>query len=321
MDNTKHTTYPLLIPSSGADGAARQVGLEVEFAGLDEKTAADIIAAVTKGSVRQDNDVWIVDTDVFGACEVYLDTKYKSELTALGDTALDVARQVVPVEWVTEPFDPVHLPLFDAVLAALRNAGAKGSRASPIYGFGMHLNVEIATPHVDHVLHIAQSYALLEPLIREASDLDLSRRLLPFIDPYPAELVTALASARPTSAEHLVAIVLQHSTSRNHGLDLLPVLAWLNGEKTLEYLDDDTKNAPRPAYHFRLPESRIDEADWTVHGDWNIWIALERVAQDDALRGDLCAAWLEGSGQSAPKDWTATASDILRQHNHKEVLI
>ena len=230
--------------------------------------------------------------------------------------ALDAARLVIPVELVTDPFDPAHLSRFDAALATLRQAGAVGTKASPVHGFGVHLNVETASPEGAGVARVATAFALLEPLLREVIDLDLSRRLLPFIEPFPRPLVTALADQPDRSLDALATTVLAHSTSRNHGLDLLPILAHGAADVVAAHVDPDPKIAPRPAYHYRLPESRIDAPDWGVTQDWELWCRIEDVAADDATLDALARAWRDWDAgvHLGRASWAEQSRGILADH-------
>jgi hypothetical protein len=119
--------------------------------------------------------------------------------------------------------------------------------------------------------------------LREHIGLDLSRRALPFVEPYPDTLVEAVTAERPPSMEALAELYLAHTTSRNHGLDLLPLLAEAAPDIVRDAVASDTKLSARPAYHFRLPESRIDEAGWDLNAAWRLWTHLERIAENEAF--------------------------------------
>jgi hypothetical protein len=46
---------------------------------------------------------------------------------------------------------------------------------------------------------------------------------------------------------------------------------------------------PRPTFHYRLPDCRIDEPGWRPSVDWNRWVAVERLAEDPERLGELAA--------------------------------
>lgn len=293
-----------------------RIGLELEFAGLDEAETAKTIAAATGGEARQkDALTWTCTTDLFGQIEVYLDTQYKDKVAELGGArALNVLRTVVPVEVVTEPFDLVHLPEFEAVTRALRDGGAKGSGDGLFFGFGLHLNIEVPEVSAAHIAPRLAAFALLEDLLRARDPIDISRRVLPFVAPYPDTLVNALAENVPQTVGDLTDLYLTHAPSRDHGLDLLPVLAEHDGPRVRDAAEGYAKIKSRPAFHFRLPDCRIDEESWSVLHAWEQWALVDGLARDgdalDAIRGAR-RAWLTENRLTRPP-WFRRAQDVLR---------
>ncbi|WP_038651616.1 amidoligase family protein [Roseicyclus elongatus] len=285
----------------GADGQPRRLGVELEFGGLTEDAAAHIIQSVAGGTLGENaHNVWRIDTPDLGRCEVYLDTRFREDVArAAGEGAVDLARLVVPVELVTAPFEPAHLPVLNAVVDALRGAGATGSRQGWLLGFGVHLNVEIAEATPGHLWRIVTAYALLEAELRRSSGIDLSRRVLPFVQPYPDVLIDDLADSEPDSLSALIETYLRHAPTRNHGLDLLPIFAHLAPDAVAGRLTDGTETKPRPAYHFRMPDCRIDEAGWSIFEPWSMWLAVERLAASPELFERLRKDRAEWSGQPA----------------------
>ncbi|MEO0386595.1 MAG: amidoligase family protein [Pseudomonadota bacterium] len=318
-------TYELRpLPTRTTDtGEPRRVGIELEFAGLSEERAAQLLAERCGARVaRTGTGHRTVQTARFGSCELYLDTRLSDELSELGgDRARRMARAVVPVELVTEPFEPKDLSVLEAVVDAFRQAGAQGSGHSLAYGFGLHLNVEVASLTGSHMARVVTAYALLEDYLRHAAPLDWSRRVLPFTGTYPDALVDALAAARPRTTGALLDLYTAFTVSRNHGLDMLPAFAAIKPDVVWSRLPGDTPVKARPAYHFRLPDSRIDEPDWSVTAEWNRWVWVEEVASQDALMETLCDArmawtntahlsrgrWAEVVGQHLPRNTRSAA--------------
>ncbi|MEM6354465.1 MAG: amidoligase family protein, partial [Pseudomonadota bacterium] len=70
--------------------------------------------------------------------------------------------------------------------------------------------------------------------------------------------------------------------TRNRPLDLLPILADLDADRVRAALPSE-KIKPRPAYHYRLPDCRIDDAAWSPRDEWLRWLAVERLAANSAL--------------------------------------
>lgn len=261
-------------------GRPRRVGIELEFGGLPEDRAAQLVRSVAGGTLTESADSrWEVHSPHFGTCEVYLDTRFRDDVkNTVGEGGVDLARLVVPVELVTEPFDPERLPQFDAVVRALRDAGAIGSRHGLLLGFGVHLNVEIAEASSTHLWRTVTACALIEADLRRMAGVDLSRRVLPFVAPYPDALVDDLARREPGSLEALIDTYLTHAPTRNHGLDMLPIFAHLAPDLVDGRLTDGTETKPRPAYHFRMPDCRIDEPGWSILAPWSMWLAVECLA-------------------------------------------
>lgn len=79
---------------------------------------------------------------------------------------------------------------------------------------------------------------------------------------------------------------MRHQSGRNYALDMLPIFAHLD-PKFIRRTLDEPLNKPRPAFHFRMPNCRIDEPNWRFATEWHHWLAVERVAHDDELRADL----------------------------------
>lgn len=307
---------PLPVPLN-AKGRPRLTGVEIELGGLDEAACAALCARHLGGTSRQvDEAIWRVEDTRIGTLEVYLDTALRhAEKSALRDAALTLEREVVPVEIVTEPLDRDGLIALDDLREELRRAGAVGSGGGLFFGFGVHLNVEIAAEEAGAVVPPLLAYAVIEDWLRAANPIDQTRRVLPFAAPYPTRLVERLAvlGAR-ADLRHVIDAYAQEVPSRNHGLDMLPVFAWLDPARIGPALTGAT--SARPAFHFRLPDSRIDEAGWTLDSEWRRWRTVERVAADrDALRA-LARDWRAAhAGVTLSRgQWARRCGAILRQH-------
>ncbi|WP_373355702.1 amidoligase family protein [Pseudoroseicyclus sp. CXY001] len=276
----------------GPEGGTRRTGVELEFAGLTEAEAAELAAEVLGGDVEPAGArEFRVTGTMIGALKVYLDTAYRSARGPLAEAGLDLARALVPVEIVTEPLLPDDLPVLDTLREALRQAGAEGSQSAALYGFGLHLNPEIPGQEVEDILPIVTAYGLLEDWLRYDDPIDPARRVLPFSDPWPRGFTDALAEAEGWSLDDLTAVYLEHVQSRNRGLDLLPVLATLRPAKVRAALVERSAVKPRPAFHYRLPDSRVNAAGWRIAYEWNRWVIVERLAGEPELLAELRSRW------------------------------
>ncbi|MGI3167119.1 amidoligase family protein [Pseudooceanicola sp. 200-1SW] len=309
-------------------GQPRLLGVEVEFGGLTEGRAARILAEVTGGQLSETAGDYTVSGTPFGDCKIYMDTTLRDRgQSALGRAALDLARNVVPVELVTAPFDPARLGDLDAVLARFRAAGASGTDEGILLGFGLHLNVQIAAATADHLWSVLTAFALAEPLLRDAYSLDLSRRALPFVDPYPQRLLDVLAQGCPDRLEALVQSYLGVTHSRNHALDMLPIFAHLCPDLTRDALARGAGGtvSARPAYHYRMPDCRIDDPGWSLSGEWALWCAIERLAEDRPTLDRLSARWREmradpvGRVRLQLNGWVEASEEILTPAGHGDL--
>lgn len=298
-----------------ATGAPRRVGVEIELGGLDEAHVARLCADTLGGrAVQEDSHIWTVHDTCIGTLEIYLDIFLrKVTKTKLRDLALDIGREVVPVEIVTQPLDMDGLVRLDGLNAVLRKAGALGSRAGWAFGFGVHLNVQIASDSDADILRPLLAYALIEDWLRAAHPIDDSRRLLPFTDPYPTEFVRALIGLGPDGTAHeAMELYLHHTPTRNRGLDMLPIFAHFWPERIAQAISD--KTSARPTFHFRLPDCLIDDPDWSIAQEWQRWVLVERVAADAALLERLSREWLDDHGLLTliRSGWAERCGTILR---------
>ncbi len=309
------TGFAVLPQRDNAEGAPRRVGVEIEMGGLPEAEAAQICARELGGrAVQKDSHIWAVEDSALGRVEVYLDIFLrKAQQSRLRDLALDLGREVVPVEIVTEPLDMAGLARLDDLRDALRAAGALGSGAGLVFGFGVHFNIEVASETDADTVRPLMAYALIEDWLRSAYPIDESRRLLPFTDPYPTDFVRALVEAGPGAArDEVTGLYLALTPSRNRGLDMLPLMAHFDGPRVAAAISD--KTSARPTFHFRLPDCRIDEAAWSLPLEWRRWIAVEQVARDEALLRRLSDAWLDDHGlvTLSRQGWAMRAGRILQ---------
>ena len=300
-----------------ASGEERRVGVEVEFAGLTEAQVSELVARRFGGAARPAGPFErVVEGTALGSVEVFLDTAFRKgrhgKLVQLG---LELGREVIPVEIVTEPLRPAALEQVEALCAALREAGAVGSGGGLFFGFGMHLNVEVAAAEMGAIRPVLTAFALLEDWLRLSRPIDASRRLLPFVDPYPRRFVRGLLALPPEAGlGELIALYLKATPSRNRSLDLLPLIRHLDEVRLLAALPDAAAVSARPAWHYRLPDSRVDEPDWRIAYEWNRWVLVERVAGDGALLARLAEDWLayHRAGAATRRGWCDRVEALLR---------
>jgi len=299
-----------------ADGSVRRVGVEIEMGKLGADEVAQIVSDLCGGTVEKSapRDVVVRSTD-FGDIDVFLDTRFrKNAENWLEKAGFDLAQLVVPVEVVTPPMTPDMLPKLDEVFAELASRGATGTSRGILLGFGVHLNIEIAEKTQDHIGGVLTSFALLEQALRAVMRIDTTRRILPFAAPYPQALVDRLVTERTRGLDALMRLYLEENPTRNSALDMLPLFAHLDPDLVAGHIEDELVSA-RPTFHYRLPDSRLDEEDWSITTEWNRWAVIEH-ASEEAILSDLCEGWIRHRaawrGTGAP--WAVESRNILTAH-------
>lgn len=291
----------------------RRVGLELEFSGVEAEEVALVIAGCLGGELRV-RDRWeveVVGTPV-GDFLVELDStplkqrRYLGPLEAVGvtpgsavaglveDSVMAVAREVVPVELVAPPIPLDRLVELDPLWPALRALGVEDTRTSVLRAYGFQLNAELHAVQPSEALCVLQAYLLLEDWLQAVSDIDLSRRVVPYINPFPEAFRRELLQVDPSiDWDELVSLYLHHNPTRNRPLDLLPLFAHVDQA----FITDDLEGAelvkPRPAFHYRLPNCDIGTPGWTPAVDWNRWVQVERLATDPVALSQTTRAYLE----------------------------
>ena len=314
--------FPALPQVQTTDGRERLCGVEIEFAGPTELETGALIADAFGGTVKDggDHSVTVCGTR-FGDIGVELDIglRKRDDLPYLKE-GLDVMRGLIPVEVVTPPLNRAQLEEFNTICSALRGSGAMGSRSGMLLGFGVHLNPEVVAPDHRFTLDTITAYALLEPWLRNREQIDTTRRVMPFIGTWPRDLISELAHNEYGTLASLMRMASHHIKSRNLSLDLLPLFKHAEPGLFAELFDIEDKTAARPTFHFRLPDSRIDEADWSLHQPWLLWRQVEQVAANQALLAALRDAWKthHSAWFERTSVWVKTIDSLLQEQDAKD---
>lgn len=75
-----------------------------------------------------------------------------------------------------------------------------------------------------------------------------------------------------------------------------------------------SKNDPRPAFHYRLPNSRIDDPGWRFEDEWNLWLEIEKLAGDKEMLHKLSRLYVIRKKEtilSFHKEWANTVTILL----------
>lgn len=295
------TEFAMPPVQQGPSGQLRRVGYEIEYAGVDIETSAAIVNDIAGGTLKRTNPFHydIVDTP-HGDFSVEIDATllheqaYEKYLKQVGIDidSLDlraplekllrsVATIIVPHEIITPPLPLTRMHIIDEIRAALVTVEARGTRESVLYGFGVHINPELPADTAESLLAHLRAYCLAYDWICRQSQVDWSRRIGPYINRYPEQYVELIMQPdyEPTRAQ-LARDYVHHIPSRNHALDMLPALVYLESDTILQLTREPVLIKPRPTFHYRLPNCLIGDPDWRVAHEWYYWVLVEELAAD-----------------------------------------
>jgi hypothetical protein len=92
---------------------------------------------------------------------------------------------------------------------------------------------------------------------------------------------------------------------------MLPLFTFLAPDKVRAAVDDPRLKA-RPALHYRLPDSRIDEPGWSVVTEWNRWArTVEALADDPGRLAEMMAGYRAHLRDAWFPDWAEAAAAWL----------
>ncbi|HKL17727.1 MAG TPA: amidoligase family protein [Halalkalibaculum sp.] len=316
------------------NGDDRTVGFELEFAGLEITRTAEIIQESFGGEIIEGNryEYKIVNTEL-GDFRVELDAVILQKMASkklfknigldidtgkLSNSIEDVldkmAKTVVPIEIVMPPVKLDDIERLEYLQVQLQKNKAEGTKTSLIHAFGMHLNIECPDLETDTLLSYLRAFLLLYPWLLEKLNVDITRRISPFVDPFPkAYTEKVLNPDYAPDLESLMDDYLRFNDTRNRPLDMMPIFGYLDKERTDKVLGSE-KNNPRPTFHYRLPNSKIDEPDWKFSGEWNDWCEVEKLAVNSEMLTKLSKLYLLRKSQtlvSFKKEWADTVGILL----------
>lgn len=338
MPMDKHYLLPPVVTDTL--GRPRRAGFEFEFGNLPIAETARALKKALGGEleIKSPFEALLHDS-LLGKLKIERDAnilksvRYRRWLESLGveftpgslahgiETNIDNAsRGLIPCEVVTEPIPFTQLDKLDTLIKTLNDLGAEGTQDSIIYAFGLHINASIPDHSCATLKCHIQSFLLLYSWIIDASEIDITRRFLTkYIDPFPHEYMELVLdnNYRPDMSG-LIDDYLEYNPTRNRALDLLPILFELDKDRVLAAISSEERKLVRgrPAFHYRLPDCKINEAGWSAAAAWNRWVYVETLAADKALLGELLDAWRESNStfSIAPRaTWAIHLTSILSQ--------
>lgn len=315
-------------------GEKRSVGFELEFAGLEITRTAEIIRDAYGGEIIEENRYeYRIENTELGEFRVELDARILQKMASgnlfenlgldidtgkLSNSIEDVldrmAKSVVPIEIVMPPVTLDKIERLEELQVKLQKNKAEGTKTSLIHAFGMHLNIECPDLKADTLLAYLKSFMLLYPWLLEKLNIDITRRISPFVDPFPDTYVGKILNPEyKPDLDSLMDDYLEFNDTRNRPLDMMPVFGLLDNERIHKVLGGE-KNNPRPTFHYRLPNSKIDEPGWKFSGEWNDWCEVEKLASNSEMLTKLSKLYLLRRSKSLvsfKKEWAETVSILL----------
>lgn len=303
------------------DGETRRVGIEIEFANVDASRTASIVCDLYGGEqdIESPHHVSVSNTSL-GDFDIELDwqgahKKNTAEEASFFANMEDQAREalghaatdLVPTEVVCPPIPWDRLGELNALFNKLRECGAEGTEASLLYGFGLHLNPEVAEESVDYALRNLQAYVILEDWLRETINVDVTRRMLPHTNPFPVHYLRLLLDDSYTpDIKTLIRDYTAENQTRNRGLDMMPLFRHLDEATLLASFEDASLVKARPTFHYRLPNAQLSDATWTAAIEWNRWVEVEKLAEDSNRLTACREAYARWLAKPATERWLDT---------------
>ncbi|MGC9341682.1 MAG: amidoligase family protein [Bacteroidales bacterium] len=326
---------------NNADNKIRKVGFEIEFSGIETREAANIVKSVYGGEIREKNRYYLKlkDTEI-GDFTIKIDSsflyqkKYSEILEKLGiDNIKDldeekmydhieeilenIASGFVPHEIVTPPVSLDHLATFDELVKKMNAQKAEGTGSSVIYAFATHINPEAPSLEVRSILSYLRAFFLLYEWLYEELNIDFTRKLTSFINPFSKKYIQKILDPEYTpEMKTFIHDYIEFNPERNRPLDLYPLLSYI--EPKVKELEETGIVKPRPTYHYRLPNSEIDQKDWNFSNEWNYWWYVEKLASEKESINNLSKIYLDIYDKiltNSKNDWLEKIGDWVKQTN------
>lgn len=321
------------------NGDERTVGFEIEYAAVPLEDAAKVVQHVYGGEIKAENTaLCFVENTKLGSIRLELDAALLQKLAShmhtlgevpeekvtilqslqqrLGGAVGDAGAQIAPYEIVTPPIPIRQIEQLDALCDALRDAGAHGTKAALHYAFGMHINPEVVSFKTASIVRYLQSFLLLAPWLKHQHKVDMTRRVTGFIDPFPASYAKHIL--QPEYHPDFKALVREyhaHNPTRNRTLDMLPLFAHMDEDYVRSLYGEEEKINPRPTFHYRLPNCEIDDAQWSPILEWERWLMVEALAEEEERFDALLKQWLDYQEKwlSMESQWVQQVDAFMEQ--------
>jgi hypothetical protein len=291
-------SFKKLVKEKNSDGNERRAGFEFEFGGVEIKSAAECVQKLFGGELESQSRFEYKCKSSVGDFSIKIDAdmilalkhrdffdefgvEFKGE--GLGEWIEEMIEKsallFVPCEVVTPPLEYGDFKNVEKLRVELEKIGAQGTFANLHYAFGFHINVEAPDLEVRTLVDYLRAYLLIQEFIKEVSEIDLTRRVTPYIDPFPSEYSKELLDVdfKPNMKEFMEHY-FKFNPTRNREFDMTPIFGVIDKELTKASIKEPELLKPRPAFHYRLPNCAIGDGGWSVELEWNRFILIEELA-------------------------------------------
>jgi hypothetical protein len=304
---SKHDAFPLPPLLHTSEGDLRRVGVELEMSGLDidrlAALAADYLDCTIETTSRYERTLrgddageWVVELDFrllkqLGRAPRRADDLGDELMTSAEEVLKWVTESLVPHELVSPPLPMDRLWQINELIALLRDAGAKGTADRMTNAFGMQFNPEVPAQDATTIGAYLKSFLCLYDWLFERANINMTRRLSSFVDPFPAAYIRHVVNpAYQPDMYTLINDYLRANPTRNRALDMLPLFKHIHPALVASYTGNSLIKS-RPTFHYRLPDCLIDQPDWGMHLAWSDWLEVERLAADPERLEACCRAY------------------------------
>ncbi|WP_375723168.1 amidoligase family protein [Arcobacter sp. KX21116] len=288
----------------------RHVGIEIEYSNLSLEKSAKLISEIFGGNLEKITkyELKLKDTK-YGDFKFELDAQLLQKMQtdnlfdklsniigsvshSIDDIVDKTSKRFVPFEIATPPIPIKDLKEADKLVESLRLNGALGTTHSLYYAFGVHFNIEPPSQNIEDVLRLFKSFLIIQKWIELQSEVDIARKVSPYINDFPKEYIKKIIDLdyKPTKEEFLQDYI-KYNPTRNRILDMLPQLAFWDEEEVRKHLPKEKIN-PRPTYHYRLPNSKVNLFRWNLSQEFQLWVIVEILANNEKVFNKMSKEFL-----------------------------
>jgi hypothetical protein len=288
----------------------RHVGIEIEYSNLSLEKSAKLVSDLFGGNLHKITkyELELKDTK-YGNFKFELDAQLLQKMQSdnLFDKLSDIIGSVshsiddivdktskgfVPFEIAAPPIPIKNLDEADKMIESLRLNGALGTTHSLYYAFGVHFNIEPPSQNIEDVLRLFKSFLIIQKWIEVQSEVDIARKISPYINDFPKEYIKKIVDIdyTPTKEEFLQDYI-KYNPTRNRILDMLPQLAFWDEKEVRKHLPKEKIN-PRPTYHYRLPNSKVNLFRWNLSQEFQLWVIVEILANNEKVFNKMSKEFL-----------------------------